>query len=98
MPKENSQLPAQWRRRREEYLRASGRHADLIKEGYVPVESPTDWIVVVGHRKGSSKGNGAKSELFVVKGRRVESEPRATLGRDEQVMSCPQPLLSLAPR
>ena len=79
MPKENSQLPAQWRRRREEYLRASGRHADLIKEGYVPVESPTDWIVVVGHRKDSPKGNGAKGELFLVKGSTVES--RTTLRR-----------------
>ena len=97
MPKQKTQLLAPWQARREEYLRASGRHADLIKEGYA-VESPTDWLVVVGHRNGSSKGNGAKSELFVVKGRRLEPEPRATLGRGEQVISGPQPLLSLAQR
>jgi hypothetical protein len=87
MPKQKRQLPARWQRRREEYLRTSGRHADLIREGYVPVKSPTDWIVVVGHRKGSSKGNGAKGELFLVKGPRVESESDPTLGRRVQVHS-----------
>ena len=87
MPKQKPQLPARWQRRREEYLRTSGRHADLIKEGYAPVESSTDWVVVVGHRKGSSKGNGAKSELFLVKGPRVESESGPTLGRRVPVHS-----------
>ena len=81
MPKQKLQLPAPWQRRREEYLRTSGRHADLIREGYTPVESPTGWIVVVGRRKGSPKGNDAKGELFLVKGSRVESESGPTLGR-----------------
>jgi hypothetical protein len=87
MPKQKPQLPAPWQRRREEYLRASGRHADLIREGYVPVESPTDWIVVLGHRKGSSKGNGPKAEVFLVKGPRVESKSGPTLGRRAPVHS-----------
>ena len=87
MPKHKPQLPAQWQRRREEYLRTSGRHADLIKEGYVPVESPTDWIVVLGHRKGSLKDNGAKGELFLVKESRLESESGPTLSRCVSVHS-----------
>jgi hypothetical protein len=87
MRKQEPQLPAPWQRRREEYLRASGRHADLIKEGYAPVESPNDWIVVVGHRKGSFKGNDAKGELFLVKEPRVESKSGPTLGRRTPVHS-----------
>jgi hypothetical protein len=87
MPNQKPQLPARWQRRREEYLRTSRRHADLIKEGYVPVESPTDWIVVLGHRKGSLKDNGAKGELFLVKGPRVESKSGPTLGRRAPVHS-----------
>ena len=87
MPKQKSESPCRWQRRREEYLRASGRHADLIKEGYVPIESPTDWIVVLGHRKGSSNGNGAKGELFLVRGSKVDSTSGATLGRRAPVHS-----------
>ena len=87
MPKQKPQLPSGWQRRREEYLRTSGRHADLIREGYVPVESPTDWIVVPGDRKSSSKGNGAKGELFLVKAPKVESEAGPTLRRRVPVHS-----------
>jgi hypothetical protein len=68
MRKRKSQPPAPWQHRREEYLRASGRHIDLIKEGYTRGESSTDWIVVVGHRKPNHQGSHPRSELFLVNG------------------------------
>ena len=34
-----------WRRRREQYLRESGRHVELIKEGYASADS-TYWTVI----------------------------------------------------
>ncbi len=40
-----------WQRRREEYLRASGRYGDLIKEGYLSDEAGARWSVVEGGRK-----------------------------------------------
>ena len=36
-----------WRCRREQYLRESGRHVELIKEGYASADS-TNWTVIVG--------------------------------------------------
>lgn len=47
-----------WRRRREQYLRESGRQVDLIKEGYASADSTENWIVVVGGRpRGSLERN-----------------------------------------
>jgi len=43
---------AAWRCRREQYLRESGRHADLIREGYESAEYRTNWSVVVGGARG----------------------------------------------
>lgn len=37
-----------WRRRREKYLRESGRHIQLMKEGYECGDSSKDWAVIVG--------------------------------------------------
>ncbi len=37
-----------WRFRREEYLRASGRQTDLIKEGFEPLPSTASWAVITG--------------------------------------------------
>ena len=37
-----------WRRRREKYLRESGRHVELMKEGYECGDSSKDWAVIVG--------------------------------------------------
>ena len=37
-----------WRRRREKYLRESGRHIELMKEGYECGDSSKDWAVIVG--------------------------------------------------
>ena len=41
---------AAWRCRREQYLRESGRHVDLIREGYAAADEATNWTVVVGGR------------------------------------------------
>jgi hypothetical protein len=38
-----------WRCRREQYLRESGRQVDLIEEGYAWADS-TNWTVIVGGR------------------------------------------------
>jgi hypothetical protein len=39
-----------WRCRREQYFRESGRHVDLIREGYASPGDATNWTVVVGGR------------------------------------------------
>src|SRR6185369_1779966 len=39
-----------WRCRREQYLRESGRHVDLIREGFASPDDATNWTVVVGGR------------------------------------------------
>ena len=57
-----------WRCRREQYLRESGRHAELIKEGYVSTDSTTNWIVIVGGRVGGSLERNSGMRLFRVKG------------------------------
>lgn len=67
MPKQKSKSPVAWERRREEYLRESGRHTDLIKEGYARSESSTDWIVVVGDRKPNYQEGHPRSGLFLVR-------------------------------
>jgi hypothetical protein len=67
MRKRKAQSRVPWQYRREEYLRASGRHIDLIKEGYARSESSTDWIVVIGHRK-PDRGSHPRSRLFLVSG------------------------------
>jgi hypothetical protein len=66
MRNQKSQSPAPWQCRREEYLRASGRHIELIKEGYARGESSTEWSVVVGDRKTNSQGSQSRSGLFLV--------------------------------
>ena len=47
----SNRAAAWWQRRREEYLRASGRYGDLIKEGYLSDEAGARWSVVEGGRK-----------------------------------------------
>lgn len=56
-----------WRCRREQYLRESGRHADLIKEGYASPDSTTNWIVTVGGRAGASMERNPGMRLLLVK-------------------------------
>ena len=52
---------AAWRCRREQYLRESGRHGDLIKEGYASPDPTTNWIVIVGGRAGVSMERNSDS-------------------------------------
>jgi len=73
-----------WRRRREQYLRESGRHVDLIREGYASADDTTNWTVVVGGRgRGPLQGEQG-TRLFQVKpsldhrARRKESSAPAT--------------------
>ena len=56
-----------WRRRREQYLRESGRHVELIKEGYASADS-TNWTVIVGGRAGGLLDGNSGMRLFQVKG------------------------------
>ena len=58
---------AAWRWRREQYLRESGRHADLIKEGYASPDSTMNWIVTVGGRAGASIERDSGRRLLLVK-------------------------------
>lgn len=58
---------AAWRWRREQYLRESGRHADLVKEGYASPEPTRDWIVTVGGRAGASMERNPAMRLLLVK-------------------------------
>jgi len=56
-----------WRCRREQYLRESGRHVELIKEGYASAECTTNWTVFIGGRADSPLERNAGMRLFVVK-------------------------------
>ena len=57
---------AAWQRRREEYLRAAGRHDDLIKEGYVPPDAVERWSVIAGGRSGYFQRGGHEPRSYVV--------------------------------
>jgi hypothetical protein len=56
-----------WRRRREQYLRESGRQVDLIREGYASPEDATNWTVVVGRRGRGPLQRELGTGLFLVK-------------------------------
>lgn len=57
-----------WRRRREKYLRESGRHIELIREGYTCGHPAKDWAVIVGRGKRTALGRHAPgARLFVVR-------------------------------
>jgi hypothetical protein len=55
-----------WRCRREEYLRASGRHEDLISEGY-ETPSPAAPLVVIPGGGTRSPNQSRRIGLFIVK-------------------------------
>jgi hypothetical protein len=58
-----------WRRRREKYLRESGRHIELMKEGYECGDSSKDWAVIVGRSDRADLDRHAPgARLFVVRG------------------------------
>ena len=56
-----------WRRRREQYLRESGRYVDLIREGYASADDGTNWTVVVGGRSRGPLQSELGTRLFQVK-------------------------------
>ena len=55
-----------WRRRREQYLRESGRQVDLIEEGYAWADS-TNWTVIVGGCARGPLDRDRGTRLFPVK-------------------------------
>ena len=56
-----------WRYRRKQYLRESGRHVELMKEGYASADSTTEWTVVVGGRGPNPLEPGPGTRLFLVR-------------------------------
>ena len=56
-----------WRCRREQYLRESGRHVDLIREGYASADDATNWTVVIGARGRGPSQRELGTRLFQVK-------------------------------
>jgi hypothetical protein len=56
-----------WRCRREQYLRESGRHVDLIREGYAAGDDATNWTVVAGGRGREPLKRELGIRLFLVK-------------------------------
>jgi len=65
MPSHKLKRSSDWRSRREEYLRASGRHEDLIREGY-EIPCPAAKVVVIpGGRR--LPNESLRIGLFVVK-------------------------------
>lgn len=66
MPNHKLKRGSNWRCRREEYLRASGRNEDLIREGYARSEPQATLVVIPGGRKGPAASE-PKIRLCVVK-------------------------------
>ena len=67
---QTQQLPRRedWRRRREKYLRESGRHVELMKEGYDCGDSSNDWAVIVGRgARGTFERHALNARLFLVR-------------------------------
>ena len=58
-----------WRCRREQYLRESGRHVDLIREGYASADDATKWTVVIGGRARGPLKRDLGTRLFLLKPR-----------------------------
>ena len=56
-----------WRSRREDYLRASGRQSDLVREGFEPAASAASWAVIGGGRSSHLPKPILRAGLFLVK-------------------------------
>jgi hypothetical protein len=65
MPNQKLKRSSDWRCRREEYLRASGRNEDLIREGYETPRPDRELVVIPGGRR-PSRASEAEIRLFVV--------------------------------
>ncbi len=59
-------LRPNWRRRREEYLRATGRWDELISEGYEAAPLSPQWSVVPGGRRGTPEGQPGSIRLYLL--------------------------------
>ena len=71
-----------WRRRREEYLRESGRHVELIKEGYEYADSSNGWAVIVGRgERGALERHVRGARLFLV---RADAPPSTSSARQRR--------------
>lgn len=58
----------EWRRRREKYLRESGRQIELIREGYMCGRPAKDWDVIVGRGERTAlELHSPGARLFVVR-------------------------------
>jgi hypothetical protein len=67
MRRQQTKQCAAWRCRREQYLRDSGRHVDLIREGYASADETTNWTIVVGGRGRGPLKRDLGTRLFLVK-------------------------------
>jgi hypothetical protein len=67
MPTQQPKQYEAWRCRREQYLRESGRHLELIKEGYAFADPAIEWTLVVGGRGRGSLEPGPETRLFMVR-------------------------------
>ena len=56
-----------WRSRREEYLRASGRQSDLVKEGFEQTLPTASWTVIAGGRASRLGKANPRVGLFLMK-------------------------------
>jgi hypothetical protein len=65
MPDKKLKRRSDWRCRREEYLRASGRREDLICEGYESPSPVAKLVVIPGGRR-RSLNEGLRNGLFIV--------------------------------
>lgn len=68
MQTRREQHKASWRQRREEYLRSSGRYADLVSEGYEPTRRAATWTLIEGGGGGRLRNAPTSPSLQVVKG------------------------------
>ena len=64
MPDNKLKRSSDWRCRREEYLRASGRREDLICEGYESPGPVAKLVVIPGGRR--SPNESLRTGLFIV--------------------------------
>jgi len=69
MRRQQTKQCAAWRCRREQYLRESGRHVDLIREGYASADDAANWTVVIGGRARRPLERDRGTRLFLVKPR-----------------------------
>ena len=66
MPNQKLKRSSDWRCRREEYLRASGRNEDLVREGYERSRPDAKLVVIPAGRR-RSRATEPEIRMFVVK-------------------------------